>query len=183
MFRCGLVLADRRYPDQINEADLFSRLLIGLARTGLAPPSFYATEARGHIDGLPVDFIARGIVALALRGGGGHEIYHLVDDRRDQDVSFDRLIDWIVSAGVPMERCASHAEWFARFEAALLALDPVERKRSPFAVLRRWSQPIANADSLHFDTSRFLSAMSHEAFPRVTEAFVHQCLRALGLLR
>jgi fatty acid CoA ligase FadD9 len=180
IFRCGLVLADRRDGSQINETDLYSRLLVGLARTRVAPPSFYAPGVPGRLDGLPVDFVAREIVSRALASGTSRIRMHLSND---EGPSLDEIAGWVGSAGIPLERCATHAAWFARFSTALEQLDEATRRRSPFAVLTRWSKPVGEP-ALRFETAGLRAALEArgEAPPAIDEAFVHACLRGLGLV-
>ena len=69
VFRGDMMLAHRRYQQQINVPDIFTRLLYSVIMTGLAPASFYRLEPdgsrpRAHYDGLPVDFIAAAIVGI-----------------------------------------------------------------------------------------------------------------------
>ncbi len=60
VFRSDLILAHSRYAGQLNVPDMFTRLLLSLLLTGIAPRSFYrADAARAHYDGLPADFTAR----------------------------------------------------------------------------------------------------------------------------
>ena len=51
---------------------MFTRLMLSLVATGIAPGSFYELDAdgnrqRAHYDGLPVDFIAEAISTLGAR--------------------------------------------------------------------------------------------------------------------
>ena len=63
VFRCDMILADTTYAGQLNVPDMFTRLMLSLVATGIAPGSFYELDAdanrqRAHYDGLPVGFIA-----------------------------------------------------------------------------------------------------------------------------
>ena len=60
-----MILADTKYAGQLNVPDMFTRMMLSLVATGIAPGSFYELDANGHRqgahDGLPVDFIAEAI--------------------------------------------------------------------------------------------------------------------------
>src|SRR3954468_15501023 len=61
VFRCDMILADTTYAGQLNLPDMFTRLMLSLVATGIAPASFYELDAdgnrqRAHYDGLPVEF-------------------------------------------------------------------------------------------------------------------------------
>lgn len=69
VFRCDMILADTTYAGQLNLPDMFTRMMLSLVATGIAPASFYRLDAdgnrpRAHYDGLPVEFIAEAISTL-----------------------------------------------------------------------------------------------------------------------
>jgi fatty acid CoA ligase FadD9 len=71
VFRAGMILAHTRYSGQVNAPDAFTRLLVSLVTTGVAPRSFYRPTdtgrwPRAHYDGLPVDFTAEAIQRSAM---------------------------------------------------------------------------------------------------------------------
>ena len=45
VFRCDLILADTRYDGQLNIPDMFTRLMLSLVATGIAPASFYELDS------------------------------------------------------------------------------------------------------------------------------------------
>ena len=74
VFRCDMILADTTYAGQLNVSDMFTRMMLCLVATGIAPGSFYQLDAdgnrqRAHFDGLPVEFVAEAIATLGARGG------------------------------------------------------------------------------------------------------------------
>ena len=80
VFRCDMILADTTYAGQLNVPDMFTRMMLSLAATGIAPGSFYELDAAGnrqraHYDGLPVEFVAEAISTL-----GGHNLDGSDDD-------------------------------------------------------------------------------------------------------
>lgn len=48
VFRSDMILAHSRYAGQFNLTDMFSRLLLSLLATGIAPKSFYRTDSHGN---------------------------------------------------------------------------------------------------------------------------------------
>src|SRR6202041_3351668 len=48
VFRSDMILAHSRYVGQVNVVDNFTRLLLSLLATGIAPGSFYQTDAGGN---------------------------------------------------------------------------------------------------------------------------------------
>ncbi|WP_445271092.1 SDR family oxidoreductase, partial [Streptomyces sp. DSM 41634] len=84
VFRCDMILADTTYSGQLNLPDMFTRLMLSLVATGIAPGSFYELDAdgnrqRAHYDGLPVEFIAEAISTLGVHVTEGFETYHVMN--------------------------------------------------------------------------------------------------------
>lgn len=65
IFRCGMILSHTQYLGQINPTDFFTRLLCGIAYTGIAPESFYTLPhgPEEHFDGMPIDFVSGDLVS------------------------------------------------------------------------------------------------------------------------
>lgn len=142
VFRSDMILAHSRFRGQYNPVDQFTRLLLSIAETGLAPASFYVPDATGrrpHYDGLPVDFTAEAVVRLGAAGREGFRTYHLLNVN-DDGVGLDQFVDWIAQDR-PVERIADYAEWLARFEAALKALPEADRQRSVLPLLHSFAHP------------------------------------------
>ena len=94
-------------PGQLNLPDMFTRMMLSLVATGVAPESFYELDAEGnrqraHYDGLPVEFIAEAIstlgVDVAAAGSGAFETYHVMNPH-DDGIGMDQFVDWLVEAG------------------------------------------------------------------------------------
>jgi fatty acid CoA ligase FadD9 len=181
VFRCGMILPHPALPEA-NRSDQLSRLLFGIARTGLAPRSFYAGGYAGprHYDGIPVDLVASFIVRSCL-GATGSARYHLSNARWDDGVSIDRLVDWVESVGVALRRLPFD-EWYPAFRAKLEALDERARRRSPLSIVDRWSSPI-DRPPLVVDNQKFRGALSerlgHPDVPSLDEAYLHHGLSAI----
>jgi thioester reductase-like protein len=90
-----------RFLGQINTSDFFTRLLCGIAYTGLAPQSFYKLPhgPGEHFDGMPIDFVAGVIAATTAAERSGFSNYHVVNPHWNDGISLDRIVDWVESAG------------------------------------------------------------------------------------
>ena len=153
VFRCDMVLVDTTYAGQLNESDLFSRMVLSLVATGIAPGSLYRLDAdgnrqRAHFDGLPVGFVAEAIATLGAQVVDGFETYHVMNPH-DDGIGLDEFVDWLIDAGYPIQRIDDFGEWLQRFETALRALPDRQRQYSVLEVLRlllRNSQQVQPAE-------------------------------------
>jgi glycopeptidolipid biosynthesis protein len=139
VFRCDRILADTTYTGQLNVSDLFTRMILSLVATGLAPKSFYRLDAdgnrqRSHVDALPVEFVAEAITTLGAQVVDGLETYHVMNPH-DDGIGLDEYVDWLIEAGCAIERIDDFGEWLQRFEAALRALPDRQRQQSLLLVL------------------------------------------------
>ncbi|QNP71119.1 thioester reductase domain-containing protein [Streptomyces roseirectus] len=180
VFRSGVLLAHTRYAGQLNVPDLFTRLLLSLAATGIAPDTF------GHVrhDGLPVDFSASALTTLGAGITEGHHTFHAVNPH-DDGAGLDTVVDWLTDAGCPVRRLPDHATWLARFEAALRALPEPLRRASLLPLLHAFAEPGAPTPAL--PAERFHAAVKDTGteIPHASAALVRKYvadLRALGLL-
>ncbi|MFE7801563.1 carboxylic acid reductase [Nocardia sp. NPDC057440] len=152
VFRSDMILAHSHYAGQLNVPDMFTRLLISLLATGIAPTSFYETAAdgvrqRAHYDGLPADFTAEAIAALGAQATAGFQTFDVLNPH-DDGISLDVFVDWLIEAGHPIQRIDDYREWFARFGTALRGLPERQRQASLLPLLhayRRPSLPIAGS--------------------------------------
>jgi amino acid adenylation domain-containing protein/thioester reductase-like protein/non-ribosomal peptide synthase protein (TIGR01720 family) len=140
VFRCDVILADTTYAGQLNVADMFTRSMLSLMATGIAPRSIYRLDADGnrqsaHFDGLPVEFIAEAITTLGARVVDGFETYHVMNPY-DDGIGLDVFVDWLIEAGYPIKRIDDFGEWLQRFESALRALPDRQRQRSVLDVMQ-----------------------------------------------
>ena len=132
VFRCDMIMADTQYVGQLNVPDMFTRLMLSLVATGIAPGSFYEPDAdgnrqRAHYDGLPVDFIAEAISTLGAQVVDGFETYHVVNPY-DDGIGLDEYVDWLIDAGYSIQRIADYDAWLQRFETAMRALPERQRQ-------------------------------------------------------
>jgi len=159
VFRCDMILAHRAYSGQLNVSDAFTRLLISLIVTGVAPRSFYAADGadgpvRAHYDGLPADFVASAIASIASSNLVGMNSFNVVNPH-DDGISLDSFVDWLVDDGVTVTRIADYDEWLSRFTHALRNLPESQRRHSVLTLLDAYQTPHmpvrgAVAPSAHF---------------------------------
>ena len=178
VFRCGMLMAHRKFGGQINVPDLFIRLVASLVLAGVRPPSFYADAADpAGFEGLPVDHVARAMVDLALAGKPGYRSFDVAPSIETGSASLDHIADWIESAGYRLDRPNSHSEWLAQLEARLERLSAEARQSSALPILSAFAAPMprsqrraggAFADALRDSDS--------EASPALTEAYLHKHL-------
>ena len=145
VFRCDMIMADTTYAGQLNVPDMFTRMMLSLVATGIAPNSFYELDAggsrqRAHFDGLPVEFIADAISTLGADVVEGFETYHVMNPY-DDGISMDTFVDWLVEAGYPIARVPGYAPWLERFETSLRALPEKQRAASLLPLLHNYQKP------------------------------------------
>jgi len=159
VFRASMILAHSRYAGQINVPDTYTRLLFSLLKTGVAPRSFYSsTEVAAHYDGLPVDVVARSIMALTRDYSAQFRTYHLVNPF-DDGVSLDLLVRWIADAGANITWIDSYNEWVERFRISLNALDEKDKRASMLPLLGGFHDPEMPVPGSLIDSSAFRNAL------------------------
>jgi fatty acid CoA ligase FadD9 len=124
---------------------MFTRMMLSLVATGVAPNSFYELDAggsrqRAHFDGLPVEFIAEAISTLGANVVDGYETYHVMNPH-DDGISMDTFVDWLIDAGYPIIRVPGYAAWLERFETTLRALPEKQRQASLIPLLHNYQEP------------------------------------------
>ena len=144
VFRCDMILADTSYAGQLNLPDMFTRMMLSLVATGIAPGSFHELDAAGdrqraHYDGLPVEFIADAISTLGSRTEW-FDTFHVMNPY-DDGIGMDEFVDWLIEAGYPITRVADYDEWLGRFETALRGLPDPQRQASLLPLLHNYQRP------------------------------------------
>ncbi len=162
VFRCDMILADTTYAGQLNLPDMFTRLMLSLVATGVAPGSFYELDAdgnrqRAHYDGLPVEFIAAAISTLGTQAEG-YQTYHAMNPY-DDGIGLDEYVDWLIDAGYPLHRVADYAEWLRRFERSMRALPERQRQYSLLPLLHNYLKPERPMRGSLAPTDRFRAAV------------------------
>lgn len=163
VFRCDMILADTTYAGQLNVPDMFTRMMLSLAATGIAPSSFYELDAEGnrqraHYDGLPVEFIADAVATLGARRGDGFQTYHVMNPH-DDGIGMDEFVDWLVAAGCPVQRIDDYGDWLQRFETGLRGLPEKQRHASLLPLLHNYQKPAAPIAGSMAPTDRFRAAV------------------------
>ncbi|WP_166904432.1 carboxylic acid reductase [Mycobacterium sp. DL440] len=195
VFRCDMILADTTYSGQLNLPDMFTRLMLSLVATGIAPGSFYELDAdgnrqRAHYDGLPVEFIAEAISTLGVHVTEGFETYHVMNPH-DDGLGLDEFTDWLIEAGYPVHPIDDYGQWLQRFETALRALPDKQRQASLLPLLHNYQQPSYPLLGAAAPTDRFRAAVQDakigpdKDIPHVTAPVIVQYitnLQQLGLL-
>jgi fatty acid CoA ligase FadD9 len=192
VFRCDMILADTTYVGQLNVPDMFTRLMLSLVATGIAPGSFYEVDAdgnrpRAHYDGLPVDFIAEAISTLGEQAVDGFQTYHVMNPY-DDGIGLDEYVDWLIDAGYPIQRIPDYAAWFQRFETTLRALPEHQRQASLLPLLRNYQRPEKPTRGTIAPTDRFRSAVQQakigpdKDIPHVSAPIIVKYITNLQLL-
>ena len=163
VFRCDMIMVDTKYVGQLNVPDIFTRLMLSLVATGIAPGSFYETDKdgnrqRAHYDGLPVDFIAEAISTLGGQGVDGFETYHVVNPY-DDGIGLDEYVDWLIEAGYPIQRITDYDAWLQRFETAMRALPEQQSQHSLLPLLHAYQRPEKPIRGSIWPADRFRSAV------------------------
>jgi fatty acid CoA ligase FadD9 len=170
-----MILADTTYAGQLNLPDMFTRMMLSLVATGVAPQSFYELDAdgsrqRAHYDGLPVEFIAEAISTLGAHVGeglersdsgdvtAGFETYHVMNPY-DDGIGMDEFVDWLVDAGYSIRRVDSYGDWLERFSTTLRALPEKQRSASLLPLLHNYQSPEHPINGSIAPTDRFRAAV------------------------
>ncbi|WP_063014742.1 carboxylic acid reductase [Nocardia kruczakiae] len=163
VFRSDMILAHSDFAGQFNLPDMFTRLLLSVLATGLAPESFYRPapdggRARAHYDGLPADFTAAAITALGPGADSGFETFDVLNPH-DDGIGLDTFVDWLVDDGHRITRIADYADWLARFETALRALPERQRRHSVLPLLHAFRRPAPAVAGSALPAERFRAAV------------------------
>jgi fatty acid CoA ligase FadD9 len=195
VFRCDMILADTTYAGQLNLPDMFTRLMLSLVATGIAPRSFYELDAdgnrqRAHYDGLPVEFIAEAISTLGAQvpeNEAGFQTYHVMNPH-DDGVGLDEYVDWLVEAGYSIRRIDDYADWLQRFETSMRALPERQRQYSLLPLLHNYQTPERPIRGSMAPTDRFRAAVQEakigpdKDIPHVTREVIVKYITDLQLL-
>ncbi len=195
VFRCDMILADTTYAGQLNLPDMFTRLMLSLVATGIAPGSFYELDSEGrrqraHYDGLPVEFVAEAISVLGtevLENGAGFQTYHVMNPY-DDGIGLDEYVDWLIDAGYSIQRVGDYASWLERFETTLRALPERQRQYSLLPLLHNYQRPDEPINGSMAPTDRFRAAVQEakigpdKDIPHVTAPIIVKYITDLQLL-
>jgi fatty acid CoA ligase FadD9 len=192
VFRSDMILAHREFAGQLNVADSFTRLLVSLLATGVAPRSFYQTDAEGnrsraHYSGLPADFVAEAITTLGAQATDGYRSFD-VTNPHDDGISLDTFVDWLIDAGHHITRIDDYDDWLARFETTLRALPEKQRQHTVLPLLNAYAKPEPPLRGAPAPTEVFRAAVRAAGIgdiaalsPALIDKYVSD-LRQLGLI-
>ncbi|NTY58786.1 carboxylic acid reductase [Mycolicibacterium sphagni] len=192
VFRCDMILADTTYGGQLNLPDMFTRMVLSLVATGIAPASFYELDAdgnrqRAHYDGLPVEFIAEAISTLGAQVTEGFETYHVMNPY-DDGIGLDEFVDWLAEAGYPIQRIGDYGTWLQRFETSMRALPDRQRQYSLLPLLHNYQHAERPVRGSIAPTERFRAAVQDakigpdKDIPHVTPEVIVKYVTDLQLL-
>ncbi len=191
-----MILADTTYAGQINVPDMFTRMILSLVATGIAPGSFYELDAdgnrqRAHYDGLPVEFIAEAIATLGATQGEARSAdefhtYHVMNPH-DDGIGLDDFVDWLIDAGCSIQRVGDYGDWLKRFEASLRGLPEKQRNSSLLPLLHNYQTPQKSINGPMAPIERFRAAVQdakvgpNKDIPHVTPAVIVKYVTDLRL--
>ncbi|OAT66417.1 oxidoreductase [Mycobacteroides immunogenum] len=190
VLRSDMILAHSHYTGQLNVPDQFTRLILSLIATGIAPGSFYQAQATGerplaHYDGLPADFTASAITALGAIEG--FHTYDSVNPHAD-GISLDNFVDWLIEAGYPIQRIDNYNEWFNRFDTAIRGLPEKQKQHSLLPLLHAYRYPQHAHNGAFLPAIRFregVQSAQNADIPHLTRDLIVKYatdLKQLGLL-
>ncbi|MER0449442.1 carboxylic acid reductase [Streptomyces sp. Edi4] len=190
VFRPDMILAHSRLPGRLNLTDRFTRLLLSVLATGMAPRSFYrpgpdGARSRAHYSGLPVDFTATAITALTLDAPRGYVTYNTVNPH-DDGISLDAFVDWLTEAGHPIARFEDHTQWHMRALAAMRGLPERQRALSLLPLMDAYARPGEPKSGTDAPAARFTEAVgalgvNEGAVPSLSPEFIAKCVQDLRL--
>jgi fatty acid CoA ligase FadD9 len=192
VFRCDMILADTTYAGQLNLPDMFTRLMLSLVATGIAPGSFYELDAdgnrqRAHYDGLPVEFISEAISSLGAQVVDGYQTYHVMNPY-DDGIGLDEYVDWLIDAGYSVQRVGDYGTWLQRFETTLRTLPDRQRQYSLLPLLHNYQKPQTPINRSMAPTDRFRAAVQEakigpdKDIPHVSQPVIVKYITDLQLL-
>jgi fatty acid CoA ligase FadD9 len=192
VFRCDMILADTTYAGQLNLPDMFTRQMLSLVATGIAPGSFYELDSdgqrqRAHYDGLPVEFIAEAVSDLGAQVVDGFQTYHVMNPY-DDGIGLDEYVDWLIDAGYSIQRVGDYATWLERFETTLRALPERQRQYSLLPLLHNYQRPSVPINGSMAPTDRFRAAVQEakigpdKDIPHVSAPIIVKYITDLQLL-
>jgi len=189
VFRGDMMLAHEHYAGQMNDEDMFTRLLFSIIQTGIAPKSFYKLNIngqvqKGHYDGVPVNIVSSVITHVPTNRSNAQHVLNIMNYHADDGCSLDAFVDWIITAGHPVERLNDHTEWFDLFIQKLKTLPPETRSKSVLAISEAFSRPLPTDLPIpgHDNFKSLYRGISEgKDIPHLSERFIQKCLADMTL--
>jgi fatty acid CoA ligase FadD9 len=189
VFRSDMILAHSRYHGQLNVPDMFTRLLLSLIATGVAPKSFYRPDSGpAHYDGLPADFTAESITTIGSEACQGYRTFNVLNPHAD-GISLDVIVDWLIEDGNTITRIENYTDWYERFSQGIRALPENQRQHSLLPLLHAWTQPTEAVNGAGVPTDRFHAAVQaakigpDKDIPHITSDLIRKYAADLRLLK
>ncbi|GAA1483166.1 thioester reductase domain-containing protein [Gordonia sinesedis] len=193
VIRCDMIVADDHSLGQLNLPDMFTRLLLSVLVTGIAPRSFYELAEDGspqssHYDALPVDFLAAAISSLYV--GDGFVTYNAMNPHHD-GIGLDEYITWLRESGEQIALVDSYDDWYRQFRTVLADLPEKQRRNSLIPLLHNYVHPMPPEDGALAPADEFRAAVRAAGLgpggdiPHITPQIIlnyARGLRARGLL-
>lgn len=168
VFRSDMILAHTKWTGQLNVPDVFTRLVLSVAATGIAPASFYRGDTgapvdrngrpRAHYDGLPADFSAAAITALGGDSVDGYRTFDVLNPH-DDGISLDTFVDWMIESGRDIERIEDYDEWYRRFTGAIDELPESQKSHSLLPLLHAYQKQDLPSAGAHLPAEGFRAAV------------------------
>ena len=109
VFRSDMILAHSRYCRQLNVPDMFTRLMLSLVATGIAPARSIELDAAVKPAAGPLRRAASRFhrrsdhQAWVGRAHRRFRTYNVLNTH-DDGISLDTFVDWLIAAGITIER-------------------------------------------------------------------------------
>jgi len=145
IYRPGIIAADSR-TGLANPDDLLSRILLGSLQAGAVP------EFDIQVELAPVDYVSGALVWLSRQPDSIGKTFHLLNP---QTVPWSQMLDWLIEAGMPVERLST-TDWLAKLHhSAQNSVDNAVHSLLP--VMR------ADNDGVVFPEPRFVCRRTEES--------------------
>lgn len=185
VFRPSMILAHRQYATELNITDVFTRLLLSIINTKIAPQSFYQSNSHHspHYNGLAVDSVVSSIIKLSKNNDNQRLIFNMVNPQNDK-VSLDTIIEWLINSGINIKIMDDYEEWYQQFKLAMQKLPNNIKNYSMLPVIRQLKQPEKITSNFWLLPNKFSSAVGN-TIPAITPFLISKYIsdfKALNLL-
>ena len=189
IFRGDMMLAHETYSGQMNSDDMFTRLLLSLIETGIAPRSFYKLDKSGlvqtaHYDGVPVNVVSAVVSNAPVHKSPAPKVFNIMNYHAGDGYSLDSFVDVMIEAGHDISRIEDHDEWFGTFVQKLKALPPETRGKSVLTIADAFSRPLPADHSIpgHANFRTLYKDVADGAdIPHLSESYIRKCLADMAL--
>ena len=195
VFRCDMILADTTYAGQLNVPDIFTRMILSLVATGIAPGSFYELDANGNRQRAHSQRSARRVHRRGHLNAGGPERGKFPDLPRDEPLRRRHRVRRVRRLAhrrrLLHPALGDYGDWLRRFETTLRALPERQRNSSLLPLLHNYQKPEKPINGSMAPTDRFPAAVQDakvgpdKDMPHITPQIIAKYvsdLRLLGLL-